>query len=127
MIPGEIETARSHELARLVEKAVSDSADAAAAVVHVDPSGRSGLQPIHETAERTLREIIRAYSEIKRFDGLRVSPSQEGPMIEFRIVVDGKLSLEHAHTIGDHVVRDLRKTVGDCKVDFRIEPGKNGG
>ncbi len=127
VIPGEIETARSHELARLVEKAVSDSADAAAAVVHVDPSGRSGLQPIHETAERTLREIIRAYSEIKRFDGLRVSPSQEGPMIEFRIVVDGKLSLEHAHTIGDHVVRDLRKTVGDCKVDFRIEPGKNGG
>ncbi len=122
VIPGEIETARSHHLAKLVEKAVSESANVAA-VVHVDPSSDSESESARKTVEMALQKIVQSHPGIEHFEGLRMSPSKEGSIIEYRIFMNPKLSLERAYEIGREVARDLRRSVGDCRVDFRIEPG----
>jgi cation diffusion facilitator family transporter len=126
VIPGELETARSHHLAKLVEKAVGESVDASA-VVHVDPSSSSRLRPSREVVEQTLRRLIKAHSEILRVEGLTVSKSQETPIVEFNIVMHGTLSLKEAHEIGRQVVDDLRGSIGDCDVNFHIEPEPGSG
>jgi len=118
----ELETHRSHHLAKMVEKAVGDALNAST-VVHVDPSDPSESSPSEETVKTALKRVVQVRPEIQGFEGLKVSAFKGGPVIDFRLVMNGKLSLERAHEIGRDVANDLKKCVGDCKVSFSIGPG----
>jgi len=123
VISGDTETSRSHHLAELVEKSIGESLNASA-VVHVDPSGSSQLPPSQEAVESTVRRIIQAHPGIERFEGLWVTSVEGDFVVDFNIVMNRTLSLEMAHEIGHRVVDDLKKYIGDCKVNIHIEPGQ---
>jgi len=118
----ELETYRSHHLAKMVEKAIGDGLNAST-VVHVDPSDPSESLPSEETVEIALKRVVQVRPEIQGFEGLKVSAFKGDPVIDFRLVMDGELGLERAHEIGRDVANDLKKCVGDCKVSFSIGPG----
>jgi cation diffusion facilitator family transporter len=121
VIPGELDTTRSHHLATLVERAVADAVKAST-VVHVDPSLPSQLVPTRQTVENTVKQVIRAYPEIKGFKGIRVSAPKGRPVVDFHIIMDGRQSLEEAHATGCRVVEDLKKCLAGCEVNVQLEP-----
>ena len=120
-IPGEMDTARSHHLAQLVEKAVSDSLNAST-VVHVDPSESTQSMLERKTVEDELTRIVTQYPSVKSFHGLRVSSIQGTPTINLHLVIDGDVRLEESHDIGHRIVDELKEHLGNCWVNLHMEP-----
>ncbi len=123
-IPGEMDTLRSHHLAQLVEKAISESLNASV-VVHVDPmdpseSARSVSE--RQTVKDELTRILMRYPSVKSFHGLTLTCAQSIPTIDLHLVIEGDLSVEASHDMGHHIVDELKECLGDCQVNFHIEP-----
>ena len=120
-IPGEMDTARSHHLAKLVEKAVSDSL-IASTVVHVDPA--DSTQPVLErrVVEDELPRIATRYPSVKSFHGLMVSSIRGTPIINLHLVIDEDVRVEESHDIGHRIVDELKERLGDCQVNLHMEP-----
>jgi divalent metal cation (Fe/Co/Zn/Cd) transporter len=120
-IPGEMDTARSHHLAKLVEKAVSDSLNAST-VVHVDPA--DSTQPVLErrVVEDELTRIATRYPSVKSFHGLTVSSIRGTPIINLHLVIDEDVRVEESHDIGHRIVDELKERLGDCQVNLHMEP-----
>jgi cation diffusion facilitator family transporter len=121
LIPGEMETARSHHLAKLVEKAVSKSLNAST-VVHVDPSDPSQSAPGRRAVEEELARIVMRYPSVKNFHGLRVSSIGGSPAISLHLVIDGDLRVEESHDMGHRIVEEVKESLGDCQVNLHMEP-----
>ncbi len=123
-IPGEMDTLRSHHIAQLVEKAISDSLSAST-VVHVDPVGPSeSTRSISErqTVEDELTRIVIRHPSVKSFHGLTISTAQGIPTINLHLVIDGALSVETSHDMGHRIVDEFQERLGNCKVNLHIEP-----
>jgi cation diffusion facilitator family transporter len=121
LIPGEMDTVRSHHLAQLVEKAVSDSLNAST-VVHVDPSESTRSMLERKTVEDELTRIVMRHSSIKSFHGLTISSIQGTPTITLHLVIEGDVRLEQSHDIGHRIVEELKEHLGDCRVNLHMEP-----
>jgi divalent metal cation (Fe/Co/Zn/Cd) transporter len=122
VIPGELDTMRSHHLATLVEKAIRNSVNAPA-VVHVDPSRPSQMPQDSGDVENALRGVIQAYREIEGFGGLTAAVVEGRPVMEFSIKMSGELSLQRAHAMGRRVVDDLKNRLS--RIERRIWVLKN--
>jgi cation diffusion facilitator family transporter len=123
-IPGEMDTLRSHHLAQLVEKAISESLNASV-VVHVDPMDPSESArsiPERQTVEDELTRILIRYPSVKSFHALTLTCAQSMPTIDLHLVIEGGLSVEASHDMGHHIVDELKECLGDCQVNFHIEP-----
>jgi len=120
-IPGQMDTARSHHLAQLVEKAVSDSLNAST-VVHVDPSESTQSVLERQAVEDELARIVMRYPSVKSFHGLTVSSIQGTPTINLHLVIDGDVRLEESHDIEHRIVDELKEHLGDCQVNLHMEP-----
>jgi cation diffusion facilitator family transporter len=120
-LPGEMDTARSHHLAQLVEKAVSESLDAST-VVHVDPSESAQSSVEHQAVEDELTRVVTRYPSVKSFHGLTVSSIRGRPAISLHLVIDGDLKVEESHDIGHRIVDELKEGLGDCQVNLHMEP-----
>jgi cation diffusion facilitator family transporter len=121
LIPGEMDTVRSHHLAQLVEKAVSDSLNAST-VVHVDPSESTRSMLERKTVEDELTRIVMQYPSVKSFHGLTISSIQGTPIITLHLVIEGDVRLEQSHDIGHRIVEELKEHLGDCRVNLHMEP-----
>ena len=121
LIPGEMDTVRSHHLAQLVEKAVSDSLNAST-VVHVDPSESTRSMLERKTVEDELTRIVMQYPSVKSFHGLTISSIQGTPTITLHLVIEGDVRLEQSHDIGHRIVDELKQRLGDCQVNLHMEP-----
>jgi cation diffusion facilitator family transporter len=120
-IPGEMDTARSHHLAKLVEKAVSDSVNAST-VVHVDPSESTQRILERRVVEDELTRIVMRYPSVKSFHGLMVSSIRGTPIINLHLVIDEDVRVEESHDIGHRIVDELKERLGDCQVNLHMEP-----
>ena len=120
-VPGGMDTAQSHDLAKLVEKAVSKSLDAST-VVHVDPSELRPSPPEHRAVEKELARIVTRYPSVKSFHGLAVSSVGGKPAINLHLVIDGNLRVEVSHDIGHRIVDELKERLGDCQISLHMEP-----
>jgi cation diffusion facilitator family transporter len=120
-IPGEMDTAHSHHLAKLVEKAVSDSLNAST-VVHVDPSESTQSELERRVVEDALTRIAMRYPSVKSFHGLTVSSIRGTPIISLHLVIDGDVRVEESHDIGHRIVDELKERLGDCQVNLHMEP-----
>jgi divalent metal cation (Fe/Co/Zn/Cd) transporter len=108
----------------LVEKAISGSLNASV-VVHVDPmdsseSARSVSE--RQAVEDELTRILIRYPSVKSFHGLTLTYAQSMPTIDLHLVIEGDLSVEASHDMGHHIVDELKECLGDCQVNFHIEP-----
>jgi cation diffusion facilitator family transporter len=123
-IPGEMDTARSHHLARLVEKTISESLNASV-VVHVDPMDPSeAVRSLSErqSVEDELTRILIRHSSVKSFHGLTVSSAQGMPTINLHLVIDGDLTVEASHDVEHRIVDELKERLGTCRVNLHMEP-----
>jgi cation diffusion facilitator family transporter len=120
-VPGEMDTARSHHLAKLVEKAISKSLDAST-VVHVDPSELRQSPPERRALEKELARIVTRYPSVKSFHGLTVSSVGGKPAINLHLVIAGDLRVEESHDIGHRIVDELKERLGECQVNLHMEP-----
>ncbi|UCD71421.1 MAG: cation-efflux pump [Syntrophobacterales bacterium] len=120
-IPGAMDTTRSHHLAQLVEKSVSDSLNAST-VVHVDPSESTRSIPERKTVEDKLTRIIMRYPSIKGFHGLTISSIQGRPIIYLHLVIAGDVRLNESHDIGHRIINELQENLGDCQIHLHMEP-----
>ena len=120
-VPGEMDTARSHHLAKLVEKAISKSLDAST-VVHVDPSELRQSPPERRALEKELARIVTRYPSVKSFHGLTVSSVGGKPAINLHLVIDADLRVEESHEVGHRIVDELKERLGDCQVNLHMEP-----
>jgi cation diffusion facilitator family transporter len=120
-VPGEMDTAQSHHLAKLVEKAISKSLDAST-VVHVDPSELSQFPPRRRAVEHELARIVTRYPSVNSFHGLTVSSVGGKSAINLHLVIDADLRVEESHDIGHRIVDELKERLGDCQVNLHMEP-----
>jgi len=123
-IPAEMDTARSHHLAVLAERAISESLKASV-VVHVDPMGPSEAAlsvSERQTVEDELTRILIRHSSVKNFHGLTVSGGQGMPTINLHVVIDGDLNVEASHDIEHRILDELKEHLGTCQVNLHMEP-----
>ncbi len=99
-------------------------------IVHIDPTGvpaDPGRKTIvkTETEDRIFGIMKKHQNLFMGYHDLNIVNHQDNFLVTLHLLIDGDSHIEEAHTICDHLERDIKELIPEAQVNIHIEPYRN--